>query len=83
MKKFILASCAALVGFAMVPVAYANATKTTPRYESRAEADNARAACILPWYRFVGACDEAIDDYPYGNHDHDWNHRRDRHGHWR
>jgi len=43
--------------------------------------ENARMECILPWYRFLGSCPEAIDDTNEGHssnfrrwHPHGWRH---------
>jgi hypothetical protein len=82
MNKLVLAGFLAVAAFGFAPVVPASAAPSAPRYESRGEAQNARAACILPWYRFFGACDAAIDAYPYGNHWHDWNNRH-YHGRYR
>jgi hypothetical protein len=72
MKKPIMAAVA-VVGVVQMLAQPAQAAShvQVERYERYA-----RAECILPWYRFFGACEEAIDDYPYGNHWHDWNNRR-------
>jgi len=76
MKKFVFAGLVALGALH----ASSGASQAASRYEGERYDTNARAECILPWYRFFGACDEAIDDYPYGNNWHDWN---DRHHHGR
>jgi hypothetical protein len=79
MKKLIFAGLIALGAlYASGEASQAASRNGGERYDA-----NARAECILPWYRFVGACDEAIDDHPYGSKSHDWSNRhyRGRH-HW-
>ncbi|CAM5764289.1 hypothetical protein LMIY3S_01097 [Labrys miyagiensis] len=80
MSKLIIT--AAFLAGSLLVLAGASQAASRPA-ERHPEEQNARAECILPWYRFFGACDEAIDDYPYGNHWHDWNNRHHHHGHWR
>lgn len=80
MKKLILAATIVMGGLCLS----AGASQAASRHQSEGYADNARAACILPWYRFFGACDEAIDDYPYGNKWHEWqDNNHHRHGPYR
>ena len=79
MKKFIWTGLIVVGGVLVL----AASPQAAPRYQSQGSADNARAACILPWYRFFGACDEAISDPPDGRNWHDWQNRGRHHGHYR
>jgi hypothetical protein len=87
MRKLILAGMIVMGGLYAFAGASQAATRTggqghyesQGRYEGHPEAQNARAACILPWYRFFGACDEAIEAPPDGNNWHEW--QNSGHGH--
>ena len=71
MKKLIIAGTIVIGGL----YALAGQSQAAPRYQSQDYADNARMECILPWYRFFGACEEAIQEAPDGRNWHDWNGR--------
>ncbi len=80
MKKLIVAALLIMGGIC----SSAGAVQAgVPRYESRGSAENARIECILPWYRFFGACDEAIEEAPDGRNWHGWNNHRHRNGRFR
>ncbi|WP_448953110.1 hypothetical protein [Labrys neptuniae] len=77
MNKLILAGVIVMGGL----YAAAGTAQAAPRHQSeRYRYDEyARAECILPWYRFFGACDAAIQE-PEGDKGHSWQHRHHRHG---
>jgi hypothetical protein len=77
MKHLILASTLALACFSTA----AQASPAAPRlhYTHVQAEEYARMECILPWYRFFGACPEAVDVFPTGGDSHDWRwHHRHR-----
>ena len=78
MKKLIVASTIVMAAL----YAFAGSSQSAPRYQSRGSVENARVECILPWYRFFGACDEAIQEAPDGRNWHGWRNGR-RHGRFR
>ncbi|MFC2249656.1 hypothetical protein ACETRX_08545 [Labrys portucalensis] len=79
MNKLILASMIVMGGF----YAGTGTGQAASRPQGERYADNARLECVLPWYRFFGACDEAIQDPPDGKNGHAWEYRSHRHRGWR
>jgi hypothetical protein len=78
MKDLILASTVALA--CLCTAAEASPAAPWPHYIRVQAEEYARIECIMPWYRFFGACPEAVDVSPTGDNSNGG--RRRHHHHW-